>query len=102
MTTERHPSDEDRLAGRGSGRGLDPATVAAARRGDPRALAWLRDNGPAAATLRRIQALEREATALRAAFARLPMECQGHIMDHGGGGEAWVDACVLCGHVVLS
>lgn len=76
--------------------------IAAAKRGDELALDFLRTHGPHGRALERIRELQHEIDETRAALARLPEECREHLDHHGGGGEAWVDTCVLCGRTEVS
>ena len=74
----------------------------AAKNGDVLALDFVRRSGPHGRLLRRIQDLERELEEARIELDRLPTLCEEHVMEEGGGGEAWIETCVMCGKTEVS
>jgi len=69
----------------------------AAKRGDVPALSFLKRFGPHGCLLSRIANLEREVRVASDELDKLPALCEEHIAEKGGGGEAWIETCVLCG-----
>lgn len=76
--------------------------VEAARTGDVTALDFVRRHGPHGRVMERIRELQREIDEARERIKHLPSECVEHLDDRGGGGEAWIDTCVLCGRTEVS
>jgi hypothetical protein len=81
---------------------LNPLLLAAAKRGDETAIVLIKEHGPHSRALKRINQLCRELDDARDKIKALPESCPEHINEHGGGGEAWISTCILCGKTELS